>query len=83
MAETTSTLFLGRWALELHDGPGLRAQQGGPERRLRGVDREALDVLLVLAGTEQEGLDLVVGVALELVGDDLAHRDDAVVLRGW
>ncbi len=45
-----------------------------------GVDGEALG--LDLARAEEEALRLVVVIAVELVGDDHARLDDAVVGRG-
>ena len=75
---TTSTLAVGG-----HVGDGVAAAcavDGRAERGLRGVDGQALR--LDLAGAEQERLDLVVVVADELVGDDHAGLDDAVVGRG-
>src|SRR6478752_5336417 len=66
------------------DGVALgRAEDRGAERGLRRVDLEAAaGGILHLTGAEQERLDVVVGVADELVGDLHAGLDDAVVGRG-
>ncbi len=55
------------------------ADDRGAERALRGVHLDALGGVLHLAGPEQEGLDLVVGVAGELVGHLHPGLDDTVV----